>query len=304
MTSNVLSFIPAVRRPTNSIRCCNRWRRWCCCYTVVIAILISLAIVITILYKEPHVSPSVCPHHVFRNSTVKLLFDYSPWLSEIQLSMDMNCEAKLYQLQDQDCSTLPTLNTSYVDSYDKADYIYMLPGSVIDFTINSDAQGEVWVFSDYDTLHEFNEDHPRFDCHQPPPGAYCFEAENHPGTYPYYIQQPAYYSIRLPLFNGKINWYFHRVFYDRDAITKYPNIGVLTPVPITLHFPFPYKMGCILVDFPAGSPCNSGVVKASNAIRQQHYLIFPGILLGAGFIILIVLTIVHVLYCYCRRSSS
>ena len=112
------------------MHCCNR--RWCCYYTTVLVIIALLALAIIILSQEPHISPSVCPHYVFRSSTVELLFDYKPFLDRIALAMDkLNCEAKLHQIQDQDCRTLPTLNTSYVDPNDKVNDIYMLPGSVI-----------------------------------------------------------------------------------------------------------------------------------------------------------------------------
>ena len=303
MYQQCCSFITAVRRPTNS--CSRRWRRWCCCYTVVLVIIALLSLALIILSQEPHVSPSVRPHYVFRNSTVELLFDYKPFLDRIALAMDKNCEATLYQVQDQDCRSLPTLNTSYVDPNDKADNIYMLPGSVIHFTGNPNTQGEVWVFSDYDTANEFVKDQSHFDCHSPPSGAYCFEAGDHPGKYPYYIPQPAYYFIHPHLFEGNINWYFHRKIYNRDAIMEYPNIGILTQIPRTIYFPFPYKKSCILVDIPALSPCDSAIIHATNAVRQNGYLIFPGTFLGVWFITLIVLAIVNVSCCcrYCRRSS-
>ena len=306
MYQQCCSFITAVQRPTNCYS--RRWRWWCCCYTVVLVIVALLALALIILSQEPHVSPSVRPHYVFRNSTVELLFDYMPFLDQMALAVDKpNCEATLYQIQDQDCRSLPTLNTGYVNPNDKADNIYMLPGSVIDFTVNPDTRGEVWVFSDYDTDDEFVKDPSHFDCHSPPSGAYCFEAEDHPGKYPYYIQQPAYYFIHPPRpFNGAIvDWYFHRTIYDRDAIMKYPSTGILTQVPRTIYFPFPYKKSCILLDIPPMA-CDSGKILATNAVRQNGYLIFPGIFLGVWFITLIVLAIVNVSCCcrYCRRSSS
>ena len=212
-----------------------------------------------------------------------------------------NCEATLYQIQDQDCRSLPTLNTGYVNPNDKADNIYMLPGSVIDFTVNPDTRGEVWVFSDYDTDDEFVKDPSHFDCHSPPSGAYCFEAEDHPGKYPYYIQQPAYYFICPHLLNGAIvDWYFNRTIYDRDAIMKYPNIGLLTQVPRTIYFPFPYKKSCILVDIPAQSSCYSGTMLATNAVRQEEYLIYPAIPL----VICVILLVGVYVFCHLRKKLS
>ena len=283
--STCCSFITSGQKPTKKMHCCNR--RWCCYYTTVLVIIALLALALIILSQEPHISPSVRPHYVVCNSTVELLFDYMPWLDHIALAMDKICGAKLYQIQDQDCRTLPTLNTSYVDPYDLADFIYMLPGSTIHFTVNPDTRGEVWVFSDYDTANEFGTDPSHFDCHSPPSGAYCFEAGDHPGKYPYCITQPAYYFIRPHLLNGAIvDWYFNRTVYDRDAIMKYPNIGVLTQVPTTIYFPFPYKKSCILVDIPA-LPCYSGKMLASNAVRQDEYLIYPAIPLVICVILLV-----------------
>ena len=261
-------------------------------------IIALLALALIILSQEPHVSSSVHPLYVRWNSTVGLLFDYKPWLDRIALAMDKNCGAKLYQIQDQDCRSLPTLNTSYVDPSDHSDFIYMLPGSVIHFTVNPDTQGEVWVFSDYDTANEFVKDQSRFDCHSPPSGAYCFEAEDHPGKYPYYIQQPAYYFIYPRLLNGAIvDWYFHRTIYDRDAIMKYTNIGILTKVPTTIYFPFPYKKSCILVDIPAGM-CYSGKILAINAVRQDEYLIF----LAIPLVICVILVVGVYVYCHLRKN--
>ena len=279
---------------------CNR--RWCCCYTVVLVITALLALAIIILSQEPHVSPSVRPYYVFHNSTAELLFDYMPFLDRIALAMDKNCGAKLYQIQDQDCRSLQTLNTSYVDPNDKVDFIYMLPQSVIHFTVNSDTSGQIWILSDYDSASTFGVKPP--DCFHPPPGAYCFQAAEHPGNYLHTIIQPANYFIRFYPTNTArdVKWYFNRTIFDIKAIDKQHNGVPLTQVPTTFFFPFPYKTSCILLNVPEQSPCYSGKLLATNVVRQDDYLIFPAILLFTGVIILIVLASVHVC-CQCRTSS-
>ena len=301
MYQQCCSFITAVRRPTNCYS--RRWRRWCCCYTVVLVIVALLALALIILSQEPHVSPSVHPHYVVRNSTLELRFDYKPFLDHIALAMDKNCGVKLYQIQDQDCRTLPTLNTSYVDPNDKADFIYMLPGSVIHFTVNSGTSGQVWVLSDYDSASTFGIKPP--DCFHPQPGTYCFQAAEHPGNYLHTIKQPANYFIRFyPKSTDRgVNWYFNRTIFNIEAIDQHYNSVPLTQVPTAFFFPFPYKTSCILLDVPALSPCYSGKLLATNVSRQNWYLIFLAIPIFICVIILIVLATVHVC-CHCRRSSS
>ena len=265
-------------------------------------IIALLALALIIFSQEPHVSPSVHPHYVFRNSTAELLFDYKPFLDHIALAMDKNCAAKLYQIPDQDCRTLRTLNTSYVDPNDKVDDIYMLPGSVIHFNVNSVTNGEIWILSDYDTASTFGIKPP--DCFQPPPGAYCFQAAEHPGNYLYTIKQPANYFIRFyPKNTGQgVKWYFNRTIFDIEAIDQHYNSVPLTQVPTVFSFPFPYKTSCILLDVPAQSQCYSGKLLAANVVRQYDYLIFPAIPLFICVTILVVLAGVHVC-CHCRTSS-
>ena len=301
MYQHCCSFITAVWRPTNS--CSRRWRWWCCCYTTFLAIMVLLALALIIFSQEPRVSPSVHPHYVFRNSTVELLFDYKPILDRIALALDKNCGTKLYQIQDQDCRTLRTLNTSYVDPNDKVDNIYMLPGSVIHFTVNPGTSGQIWVLSDYDSASTFGIKPP--DCFQPPPGAYCFQAAEHPGNYLYTIKQPANYFIRFyPKSTARdVKWYFNRTIFDIEAIDQHYNGVPLTQVPTVLSFPFPYKTSCILLDIPALSRCYSGKLLATNVLRQNWYLIFLAIPVFICVIILIVLATVHVC-CHRRRSSS
>ena len=237
-------------------------------------------------------------------TVLQLLFDYMPFLDRIALAMDKhNFEARLYQIQDQDCRSLPTLNTSYVDPNDPADNIYMLPGSVIHFTVNSGTSGQIWVLSDYDSANTFGVKPP--DCFHPQPGAYCFQAAEHPGNYLHSIKQPANYFIRFyPINTARdVKWYFNRTIFDIEAIDQHYNGVPLTNVPTLFYFPFPYKTSCILLDVPAQSPYYSGKVLATNVVRQNGYLIFPAIFLFTGVIILIVLASVHVC-CHCRRSSS
>lgn len=267
-----------------------------------IALLVVLLITLS---QEPHISPSVHPSYVYANSTAEVLFDYTPWLSHIALAMDKNCGAKLYQIQDKDCSTLPTLNTSYVDSGDQFDNIYMLPGSVIHFEINPATSGEIWVFSDHDTASKFGMASSTFDCFYPPPGALCFQAQKNPGRYS--IIQPAYYCIRFIPSNLDVELHFNRIIFDIELITNdYRNIGTLTTDSTPISFPFPYKKSCILLHVLAGpSECHigGGQVIATNVVRQEGYLIFPGMFLVICVITLIVLVGVH-LYCHFRKSSS
>ena len=268
-------------------------------------IMALLAGTLIVLSQEPSVSTSVQPQYVCCNSTVELLFDNMPWLDHIALAMDTNCGAKLYQIQDQDCRTLPTLNTSYFHPDDKADFIYMLPGSVIHFTVDSES-GQIWVFSDYNTFNDFNKDCSHFvsDCCNPPSGSDCFLAKEHSGNYAYTIKKPAYYFIVLYSLNGNVTWKYNRTIFDIEAITdKYPNSVTLTQAYNTISFPFPYKKSCILLNVPATAEmccsCSSKVL-ATNAVRQEDYLIFPAIPLVVCVIILIVLMGVHV---YCHSHS-
>lgn len=263
-----------------------------------------LVVTLIVLSQEPRVSPSVQPQYACHNSTVELLFDNMPWLDHIAISMEYNCEAELYQIQDEDCRALPTLHTDYTDINDGSDSIYMLPGSVIHFTVHPSGSGQIWIFADYNTFCKFTEDPSLFvnDCHNPPSGADCLLAEEHRGNYPYTITRPAYYFINIDFVNGNITWKYNRTIFDIEAITqKYPNSVTLTQIYKTISFPFPYKKSCILLKVPADMCYRCSEIRVTNAIRQENYLIFPAILLVVCVMILIVLIGVHV-YCHSKFS--
>ena len=292
----IMLFITAGQKSTKKTHC-SRW--WYCCYTIFIIVIASLALLLIILTQEPPISPSVRPQYAYGYSTVELLFDHIPFLDHIAVGMTTNCGAKVYHIPDQDCSSLPKLNTSYVNPTDMVDFIYMLPGSTIHFNITPGTRGAIWVFSDYDTLNNIQTDPTHFHCDSPPSGAFCFQAEQHPGQYPHVITRPAYYFIYLT-FNKGVQWHFNRTIFDFDAISKdYQNIGILRPdYTLILHFPFPYKKNCVLVHFPS-EQCNNAQIQAKNAVRQELYLIFPAIPLVICGIILIVLVGVH---CHSRKN--
>ena len=189
-------------------------------------IMALLVVILIVLSQQPGVSPSVQPQYVCYNSTVELLFNNMPWLDYIALSMDKNCGAELYQIQDQDCHSLPTLHTDYTEYNDGSDYIYMLPGSVIHFTVDPSGSGQIWIFSNYETFQNFHNAPSHFvnDCLNPPSGADCFLAEDHRGKYPYTITKPAYYFIDFHSLNGNVDWKYNRTIFDIEAIAyKYSN---------------------------------------------------------------------------------
>ena len=298
---HVIMFITAGQK---SKTCCSRW--WYCCYAIIIVVIVLLALLLIILSQEPPISSLVYPQRAYHNSTVELLFDHTSFLDHVAVRMDTNCGAKLYQIQNQDCRSLPTLSTSYVDPYDKVDFIYMLPGSIIHFTVNSDASGQIWVFSDYATYDQFSNDHSHFDCHYPPSGACCIEAGEHPGKYSHVITRPAYYFIGFsPDSTAKgVQRYFNRTIFDINAISNQyqDDTEVLTKDYTLIYFPFPYTKSCVLANFPP-EQCDYAQIQATNAKRQELYLIFPAIPLVICVIILIVLVGVHV-YCHSRRKHQ
>ena len=295
----IMLFITAGQKSTKTTHY-SRW--WYCCYAIIGVIMVLLAILLIILSQEPPISSSVYPQYAYHNSTVELMFDHTAFLDHIAVGMNNICGAKLYQIQDQDCRMLP-LTTSYLD--DQADFIYMLPGSTIHFTITSDTGGQIWVFSDYPTLNRYSTNPSHFDCHSPPSGAFCLEAEEHPGNYPHAITKPAYYFITFSSVSTAkgVQWYFNRIIFDIERISnQYHDIGLLTPDYTVIYFPFPYKKSCVLVNFPTGE-CNYAKIQAAYAVRQELYLIFPAILLVICVITLIVLVGVHV-YCHSRRKRQ
>ena len=294
-------FITAGQKSTKTTHC-SRW--WYCCYAIISVVIILLAVLLIILSQEPPISPSVYPQYAYHNSTVELLFDHTAFLDHIAVGMNNICGAKLYQIQDQDCRTLP-LTTSYVDH--QPDFIYMLPGSTIHFTITPSTSGQIWIFSDYPTLNRYSIDHSHFDCLSPPSGAFCIEAQDHPGNYPHAITQPAYYFITFSSVSTAkgVQWHINRTIFDIERISNQYHdiyIGLLTPDYTLIYFPFPYKKSCVLVNFPTGK-CIYAKIQAANAERQELYLIFPAIPLVICVIILIVLVGVHV-YCDSRRKHQ
>lgn len=273
-----------------------------CCYSITTLVIITviLAAVLITLSQVPRVSSTVNPHYVCGNSTVELLFDHMPWLSQIALAMEM-CEGQLYQIQDQDCRTLPTLNTSYVDPNNRVNNIYMLAGSTIHFSVDPGASGQIWVLSGLETDLAYLNHPTSFDCQHPPPGACCFEAEDNPGEYTYYVTQPDFYYLQFhPQLIQGVDWYFNRTIFDIMAIAdKYHSITTLTQNYHTIIFSFPYKKSCILLHIPPLT-CECDEMMAANAVRQDKYLIFPAIPTFVCTIVLIVVVGVCV-YCNFRK---
>ena len=287
-------FITAGQNSTKKTHC-SRW--WYCCYTIFLIVMASLALLLIILTQEPPISPSVRPQYAYGYSTVELLFDHIPFLDHIAVRMTENCKAKLYQIPDHDCSSLPKLNTSNMSqSY----FIYMLPGSTIHFNITPGTHGPIWVFSDFASFATITNDPTHFDCGSPPSGAFCIQAEQHPGQYPHVITQPAYYFTYYSDNTAKgVKFHINRTIFNIDEIGKsYPNIGILTKDHTILHFPFPYKKSCVLVKFPT-EQCDYAQIQAKNAVRQELYLIFPAIPLVICSITLFVLVGVH---CHSRKN--
>ena len=298
MISNTVDFIIPESVPTRNV---HHKRLYCYCITALVIVMVMLVAVLITLSVVPHVSSSVNPHYVCGNSTAELFFDNVPWLGEIALAMN-TCEGQLYQIQDQDCHTLPKLNTSYVDPNDRVNNIFMLPGSEIHFTVDPSASGQIWILSGLESnIAYFN--HPTsFDCHHPPPGAYCFEAEDHPGQYPYYVTQPDYYYLHFrPDDLQGVRWDFNRTIFDIKKIAdKYPSVTTLTRDYYTIFFSFPYKKSCILLYIPPLT-CECDEMMAANAVRQDDYLIFAAI--PTVICTLILVAVVGVcIYCHFRKS--
>ena len=297
MFANTVDYFISELVPTTKV-----YSKTLCCYSITTLVIITviLAAVLITLSQVPHVSSTVNPHYVCGNSTVELLFDHMPWLGQIALAVK-NCKGQLYQIQDQDCRILPTLNTNYVVPYDRVNNIYMLPGSIIHFSVNPGASGEIWVLSGLESNLAYSKHPTSFDCHQPPSGAYCFEAEDHPGQYPYYVTQPDFYYLQFrPQVIQGVDWDFNRTIFDIMAIAdKYQSITTLTQDYYTIVFSFPYKKSCILLHIPPLT-CECEEMMAANAVRQDEYLIFPAIPTFVCTIILVVVVGVCV-YCHFRK---
>ena len=279
---------------------CNGW--WCCCYTVFIVIITLVAVALIVLSQEPCVG-SARPHYVTSNCTVELQFDHMLWLDHIALALS-SCEGQLYLIPDQDCNGLPKqLKANYTNPYDNGDFIYMLPGSAIHFSVNPGTSGQVWVFSDYDSVQAFQGMPTAFSCRNPSPGSFCFEAEEHPGPFPHTVTQAANYFIRFyPINLRGVDWYFNRSTYNFDRISnKYESTATLTQVPHTLYFPHSYENSCVLLHIPERS-CNYGEMLVSDATRRVDPQIYAAIGLVICIVILIIFIGVHV-YMYCRSKK-
>lgn len=287
--------------------CCNRW---CCCYTTVFLIIALLAIPLITLSQVPQVLSSVRPKNVYLNNTVQLQFDQMPWLDHIDITfMDSQCgpQGQLYVLQGQDCSELPMVTTNYVNRESPVDSVYMLPGSTINFTVSSGSNGQVWIFSDYESTNNFDGNPTQFNCNNPPLGAYCFEVANYlNGSYLYPVTQPAFYYIRQqpPSFNvtpnrRDFNHSYNRVLFQSEAIASSAANTQLSSVSTTVYLQqrFVHEKTCVLLSISETSLCFSRIeLQASNAIRRQDILLYPAIAVAIFFALLIVVISVHVFH--------
>ena len=293
--------------------CCNRW---CWCYTVIILVIVLVAIGLIIFSQVPRVTPLVSPIALFTNSTVELEFAQTDWLDhlDMRLHSSTSCQpqAKLYVLQGNDCSYLPSITTSYVDPNNPVDHVYMLPGSTINFTVTPNSYGEVWIFTNCMFSSDPECDASRFDCQQPPQGSFCFKAAQYSNSsYLHPITHSAYYFIRQhpPSFNitpNKFNFShsYHRFLHDLGRIVSLPVIVYQLSsayTPIYIGNPFSSKKTCVLVNIAQRPVCGHDIqLQSTNATRRQDVLLYLAIPFLIAVVILFAVMCVHV----CRYCSS
>ena len=264
--------------------CCNLWV--CSCIAILLVIMLSFLLIILAQGSHMH------PKYVYNNSTAELQFDHMPLYAKVAL-VGSGCspQGQLYVIRNQDCSSVPSVTTKYVNFWNPVDHVYMRPESTINFTVSPAASGQVWILTDY-VYSEYSNNSTNFNCHLPPSGAYCFEASKYlNSSYLFSVVQPAYYFIRLqpPSFNitpNKLdyNQSYNRVLFDVDAIGPSDTVTTYTVssdfIPVYFRKPFSCEKTCVLLNIPSDSLCVTPIeVQVSTFARQEDSLLYLAILL-------------------------
>ena len=199
--------------------------------------------------------------------------------------------------------------SNYTLDKEYTNFIYMLKGSMIHFTIDSDVDTQVWIFSDYDSADAYSGDKDIYRCSHYPPGAFCFEAGDYSNqTFDYTIERPSYYFIRFRR-PSKISWKFDITYYNYETLVSsgYKPEATLSADPQTIHLhpqPFRYMPSCVLLYIEDDSCPEYAEPQVTSMKRRQDVLVFPGALLLAAISAIVVPSILYCLRVYRTRYRT
>ena len=298
MTSHIT--IPSPTAGSVTLKHC---KKWLLCYVSLSFVAILALILLIVLASTPAVSDDVIPSDLLNNDTVEIHFNLdNRWLRQATLSTVRNCNGPLFiirmpclELVERYTHTIPWDNP-------EPDFVYLLPGSSINFVIPASADTDVWVFSDSATANDYSRNPGSYSCNHPPPDvdAFCFKTRDHNGTFQHNIAKAAYYFIRCPV-QFSIGWSFDRVLYNLEDLSRdfKPDINVSSLGRVAqLNKPFQFSKSCVLLHVnlrSCGSPGN-GRLQVMEVKRRQDILLFPGLLLALS---LTAVAIIHCIHCAC-----
>ena len=286
-------------------KCCSA--KWVGCYvTLSLPVVLSLILLIT-LSQVPATDDIIHPGIAVRNDTIELQFNLPIWwLSAFTLSIksERDCTGTLFTTVGTSCSALPTVvDYSYEFYYTE---IYLLPGSVIHFIINTENNNSqpMWILWDFDLYLHYQRYPDQFDCLNAPPNSFCFETSQHPGAFQYNVTEAGYFNIgcggeNVLCYNlDGIQWYFEQRLYSYGKIASlYSPITTFDGAPVTIQVncPFIFHPLCVLLHIDAESCGRSpyGHLKGSHIRKRQDILLFPCIIILIFSILLTCLSIFH-----------
>ena len=264
-----------------------------------------LVLLLIVLSQVPR-SRYVHPQNVFQDSTAELQFDYLPLLYRAEMALSTSgcsphsgsscsLQGQLYIIKNIDCSNLPNVTTDFVTS--QVNFVYMRPGSTMNFTVTSTAATQVWILPDY-RYYEYIDNQKDFNCQHPPSGAHCFEASEYRNkSYLYSVTQPAYYYIRN--YQSSITSIsYNRVLFNVTAVLHLASSYKLSAsqfTTISFRKLFSFEKTCVLLNIPSNPSYPSDIaVLVSNVARGEDVLVFPAVVLFICLVFFFIFICVHV----------
>ena len=282
-------------------------KKWLLCYISLSFTAILALVLLIVLATTPTVSDDVIPSDLSINDTVEMHFNLdSGWLSQATLSTAGGCNGPLFIIR-KPCSDLRERYTYTIagEIPNNPGMVYLLPGSVINFTVPAGVDTDVWVFTDSERANDYSRNSGSYDCNNPPPDTeLCFNTRLRNGTFQFPVSRAAYYFIRCPS-PYQIFFSFNRILYNFEDISRdfKPDINVSSLGRVAqLNKPFQFSESCVLLHVNTRLSCGpsgTGFLQPIEVQRREDILLFPGLLLAISLTALAIIVCIHCA-CVCR----
>ena len=284
---------------------------------MILPVVLTLILLIT-LSRVPSTGDSVHPTIAVKCDTIELQFDLpSLWLSRATVSIttliDYRLTGTLFTTKGTSCSELPTV-MELVNGPVRLYEFYLLPRSVIHFTIYTNNSLPVWIFWDFNLYSQYDSN--QFECDSELPGYFCFEASQQLTSFQYHVKKAGYFNIICgdndDCSSLGVHIHFERYVYNYSEIALlYEPVAILedsSAKTIQVTSLFDFQSVCVLLHIDAlpsdDQNCERvtyGNLKGSS-IRRNDILLFPAIM---AFIFVAFVSFLIVLHCvHFRRSRK